>query len=155
MSMQTVDSNNRKLLSLVQKELVGRGVEKKPILNGLHRPGARWFPSKVESRVWSFRTEIGWELVSISIGACCEACSDPWHRPSVLWTGHFYQLRWPPLMNAKQIPSTFQSMSPPHHANNHIVHAWEPSRQCFPTSVRKPHPSLSSPWLTENTQGAC
>lgn len=51
MSMEMVDSNNRKLLSLVQKELVGRGVEMKPILNGLHRPGARWFPSKVESRV--------------------------------------------------------------------------------------------------------
>ena len=33
-----VDSNNRKLLSLVQKELVGRGVGKKPTLGGLPRP---------------------------------------------------------------------------------------------------------------------
>lgn len=51
MTMQMVDSNNRKLLSLVQKELVGRRVEKKPTLGGLHRPGARWFPSRVESQV--------------------------------------------------------------------------------------------------------
>lgn len=88
MSMQMVDSNNRKLLSLVQKELVGRGVGKEPTLGGLPRPGARWFPRRVESQVWSFGIEIGWELVSVSISANCEACSDPRHRASCVlnWT---------------------------------------------------------------------
>lgn len=35
-----------------------------------------------------------------------EAC--PWHRSlrALDWTGHFYQSRWPQLMNAEQITST-------------------------------------------------